>query len=73
MKIRFYHMWVYRFFYWVWTPILESRPDIVIAMRDWNQQWLDRREYEINARRSNFHIVKKMMTTNNSNIENNHA
>lgn len=46
MKLRFYHIWVYRLFYWVWMPVLKANPSIVVMMRDHNQAWIDQHEYE---------------------------
>ena len=28
MKIRFYHWWVYRLFYYFWNPILTQNPQL---------------------------------------------
>jgi len=28
MKIRFYHWWVYRLFYYFWNPILMQKPQL---------------------------------------------
>lgn len=40
MKIRFYHMWVYKLFYYVWDPILRSRPDLVVLMQQHTDHWI---------------------------------
>lgn len=32
--IRFYHMWAYRLFRYLWTPILKERPNMTKAMAD---------------------------------------
>lgn len=50
-KIRFYHWWAYRLYRWLWNPILEERPEMVKAMRDWNQSWLQHRAREVNQRK----------------------
>lgn len=59
MKIRFYHWWIYKLYYRIWNPIFTENPDMVRAIRDWNQDWLDQREYEIQQRRKSFYLVKK--------------
>ena len=58
MKIRFYHMWVYRLYYQMWTPILRSRPDMLKAMIDHQLGWLNQREDEIKQARSEFKVIK---------------
>lgn len=59
MRIRFYHLWVYRLFFWVWTPIFRARPDIHQAFVQWGQGWIDRREAQIKEKRDAFHVVEK--------------
>ena len=39
-KIRFYHWWIYELYYWAWTPILASRPDMVEEMIRHHREWL---------------------------------
>lgn len=39
-KIRFYHWWIYRLYYWAWTPILASRPDMIEEMINHHREWL---------------------------------
>jgi hypothetical protein len=56
MQIRFYHIWVYKLFFLVWSPILKSRPDVVSAFRDNIDQW---NKHEINRKRNSFRIVDK--------------
>ena len=51
-------MWVYRFFYWMWTPILKERPDLVKLMLEHNFIWLSHREKEALDRRATFRIVQ---------------
>ena len=58
MKLRFYHIWVYKLFYYVWTPVLKTRPDIVQEMANWNNGWLAQHEAEIQKRRSQLKVVK---------------
>lgn len=58
MKIRFYHMWVYRLFYRVWSPILKTRPDIVAAMHAYTQDWIDQEAKLVQERRDTFTVVK---------------
>lgn len=40
MKIRFYHWWIYKLYYWFWTPILKTRPRMVQGQMDWMKKWL---------------------------------
>lgn len=59
MRIRFYHMWVYRLFVWMWTPIFKSRPEIHKAFVEWGQGWVAQREAQIQSKRDAFHVVEK--------------
>jgi hypothetical protein len=58
MKIRFYHMWVYRLYFWIWTPILRSRPMMLKGMIEYQIEWLNRREDEVKQARSKFKVIK---------------
>ena len=42
MKIRFYHWWVYKLYYYFWNPIFMERPSMVKAYIDHAQEWLDK-------------------------------
>lgn len=42
MKIRFYHWWAYKLYFWLWTPILESRPAMVEAITNHMNRWLNK-------------------------------
>lgn len=46
MSIRFYHWWLYRLFWKVWSPILSERPAMVRVIRDWTDEWLKRQAPE---------------------------
>lgn len=51
-------MWVYRLFYWLWTPILKDRPDLVKLILSTNLEWLANREKLVQERRATFKVVK---------------
>ena len=51
-------MWVYRLFYWLWTPILKDRPDLVKLIMSTNLEWLAAREKIAQERRATFKVVK---------------
>ena len=51
MKIRFYHWWVYKLYYWVWSPIYESNPHLLKEVVRHQNSWLkEREEYYKNVR-----------------------
>ena len=31
---------IYRIFYYFWNPILKQRPDLVVAVRDYMDEWI---------------------------------
>lgn len=41
MKIRFYHWWVYKLYFRLWSPILVERPEMVRGQVEWMTRWLD--------------------------------
>lgn len=51
-------MWAYRLFYWLWTPILKDRPDLVKMIMTTNLEWLVNREKLAQERRAAFKVVK---------------
>jgi hypothetical protein len=40
-KIRFYHYWIYKLYFYLWTPILAERPHYVYNMIVWMQSYMD--------------------------------
>lgn len=58
MKIKFYHWWIYRLFFRVWTPIFKERPDIHKAFVKQGVDWIEKREQEIKERRSSFKVIE---------------
>jgi hypothetical protein len=51
-------MWVYRLYFWIWTPILRSRPMMLKGMIEYQIEWLNRREDEVKQARSKFKVIK---------------
>ena len=47
MKIRWYHWWVYNLFYWVWTPIYKSHPEMVAGTVKHMTIWLKTNNYQV--------------------------
>lgn len=43
-KPRFYHWWVYRLYYWLWTPILIDNPKMTKGIHDFMGEWIKRDE-----------------------------
>ena len=39
-KVRWYHIAVYKLYFWVWQPLLKQRPDLVRMFRDHHDDWL---------------------------------
>lgn len=56
--MRWYHKLSYRIFYYLWTPLLKERPDLLRAIIEYSEGWLNQREEEIQARRKSFKLIK---------------
>lgn len=41
IKIRIYHWWLYSLFFKIWNPILKQNPQMVRAIRQGLDQWLE--------------------------------
>lgn len=41
-RMRFYHKFVYRLFYFTWDDLLTNRPDYVLAIRNHLSGWIER-------------------------------
>lgn len=46
MKIRFYHWWVYKLYFYLWTPIYEDKPEMIKGQVEWMEEWLVRNNYK---------------------------
>lgn len=55
--MKWYHKLSYRIFYWLWTPLFKARPDLLRAILNYGEGWLDQRDEEINSRRQSFRLV----------------
>ena len=49
MKIRFYHWWVYRLYFWLWTPILIDKPQMTKGIHEFMGEWIKRDELRRNV------------------------
>lgn len=59
MKLRFWQLWVYRLFIWVWTPIFKARPDLHKAFLQWGLDWQERRAQDVVTRRAALKAAKR--------------
>lgn len=58
MKIRFYHWWVYKLYYWVWSPIYESNPHLLKQVVKHQNAWLTDREEHYKNVRTTFRVIE---------------
>jgi len=42
MNLRFYHIWAYKIFYWLWTPIYQENPMLIQEVINFMTAWLER-------------------------------